>query len=171
MSIAMHELTQPPFAQILAALSGVLAKAEAHAALKKFDAGVLLGARLAPDMFPLSRQVEIACDLAASSLARLTGVEVPSWRAEAKTIADVRAHIAKTLDYLGAFKPGDIDGTEGREITLSLAGKPVTMAAKPYLFQFVLPNFYFHAAIAYAILRHNGVDLGKRDFLGEVPGL
>src|SRR5262249_52912274 len=92
MSIAMHELTQPPFAQTLAALSGVLAKAEAHAALKKFDAGVLLGARLAPDMFPLSRQVEIACDLAASSLARLTGVEVPSWRAEAKTIADLRAH-------------------------------------------------------------------------------
>ena len=171
MSIAINALTQAPFEQTLGALAGVLAKAEAHAAAKKFDAGVLLSARLAPDMFPLSRQVEIACDFARSSLARLAGVEVPSWRDEAKTIADLRARIAKTLEYVHTFKPGDLDGAEARDVALSLAGKPVTMKGGLYLLHFVLPIFYFHATMAYAILRHNGVVLGKRDFMGAVPGL
>jgi len=167
----MYQVAVPPFVQGLSALSAVLAKAEAFAGARKFDASVLLASRLAPDMFPLSRQVQIACDFAKSTPARLAGVEVPSWKDEEKTIADLRARIARTLDFVRSFKPGQVDGSEEREVTLTLAGKPVSLKGQPYLVHFVLPNFYFHSTVAYAILRHNGVELGKRDFMGNVPGL
>ena len=171
MSISMYQAAVEPFVQTLAALSASLAKAQAYAAAKKFDAAVLLSLRLAPDMFPLSRQVQIACDFAKSTTARLAGVEVPSWKDDEKTIADLRARIDRTLDYVRSFKPGQLDGSEERDVTITLAGKPVTFKGRPYLINFVLPNFYFHSTVAYAILRHNGVELGKRDFMGSIPGL
>jgi uncharacterized protein len=171
MSLSMYQLVVPPFVQGLGATSTVLAKAEAFAAAKKFDAAVLLSARLAPDMFPLSRQVQIACDFAKSTVARLAGVEIPGWKDDEKTIADLRGRIAKTLNYVGSFKPGQLDGSEERDVTITLAGKPITLKGQPYLVHFVLPNFYFHCTAAYALLRHNGVELGKRDFMGSVPGL
>jgi|SRR5262245_55597600 len=171
MTLSMYQVAVPPFVQGLSALSAVLAKAEAFAGARKFDASVLLASRLAPDMFPLSRQVQIACDFAKSTAARLAGVEVASWKDDEKTIADLRGRIAKTLDYVRSFKAGQIDGSEERDVTITLAGKPVTFKGQPYLVHFVLPNFYFHCTTAYAILRHNGVELGKRDFMGSVPGL
>jgi uncharacterized protein len=171
MSISMYQAAVEPFVQTLSAMSASLAKAQAHAAAKKFDAAVLLSLRLAPDMFPLSRQVQIACDFAKSTTARLAGVEVPNWKDDEKTIPELRERIDKTLAYVRSFKPGQLDGSEQREIEISLAGKPVSFKGQPYLIHFVLPNFYFHATVAYAILRHNGVELGKRDFIGSVPGL
>jgi hypothetical protein len=171
MTLSMYQLAVPPFVQGLSAMSAVLAKAEAFAAAKKVDPAVLLAARLAPDMFPLNRQVQIACDFAKSTAARLTGIEVPSWKDDEKTIADLRSRVAKTLDYVRSFKAGQIDGSEQRDVAITLAGKPVTFKGQPYLVHFVLPNFYFHCTVAYAILRHNGVELGKRDFMGPVPGL
>ena len=171
MTFSMYQVAVPPFLQTLGALSAVLAKAEAHAGAKKFDPALLLASRLAPDMFPMSRQVQIACDFAKSTVARLAGVAVASFADEEKCLADLRARIDKTLDYVRSFKPSQIDGSEERDVTITLAGKPVTFKGQPYLVHFVLPNFYFHATVAYAILRHNGVELGKRDFLGSVPGL
>ncbi len=167
----MYQLTVPPFVQTLSAMSACLAKAEAHALARKFEPSLLLTSRLAPDMFPLSRQVEIACDFAKNTMARLAGVEVASWKDDAKTIADLRERIAKNLDYVRSFKASQLDGAEARDVTITLAGKSVTLQGQVYLVHFVLPNFYFHASIAYAILRHNGVELGKRDFMGSVPGL
>jgi uncharacterized protein len=171
MSLSMYQASVPVFAQILGALGNVLAKAEAHAAAKKIDPAVLLASRLAPDMFPLSRQVHIACDFAKGATARLAGVEVPGWPDDEKTFADFRQRVAKTLDYVQGFKPGEIDGSETREITLKVGGNARTFKGQPYLLQFVMPNFFFHTTAAYAILRHNGVELGKRDFMGQVPGM
>lgn len=171
MTLSMYQLAVPPFVQGLGALSAVLAKAEAFAATRKFDPVVLLSSRLAPDMFPLSRQVQIACDFAKSTVARLASVEVPSWKDDEKTIADLRGRIARTLDFVRSFKSGQIDGSEERDVTITLAGKPISLKGQPYLVHFVLPNFYFHCTVAYAVLRHNGVELGKRDFMGSVPGL
>src|SRR4029077_14599340 len=171
MTLSMYQVAVPPFLQGLAAMAAVLAKAELFAGAKKFDPAVLLSARLAPDMFPLSRQVQIACDFAKSTTARLAGLEVPSWKDDEKTIADLRARIDKTLDYVRAFKSGQIDGSEDRDISFSLAGKPVTFKGQPYLIHFVLPNFYSQPTVHSGILRHNGVELGKRDFMGSVPGL
>ena len=171
MSLSMYQLTVPPFVQTLGAMSAYLGKAEAHALARKFDSGLLLASRLAPDMFPLSRQVEIACDFAKNTMARLTGVELASWKRDEKTIADLRERISKTLDYVRSFKANQLDGAEARDVTITLAGNAVSFQGQAYLVHFVLPNFYFHASIAYAILRQNGVDLGKRDFMGSVPGL
>jgi hypothetical protein len=122
-------------------------------------------------MFPLSRQVQIACDFAKGATARLAGVEVPNWGDNEKTFADLKERARKTLDYVQGFKPAQIDGSEAREVAIKIAGNPVTFKGQAYLVQFVLPNFFFHATTAYAILRHNGVELGKRDFMGQVPGL
>jgi uncharacterized protein len=171
MTISMYQASIPLFVQILSALSRVLVKAEAHAAAKKIDPAVLLAARLAPDMFPLSRQVQIACDFAKGAAARLAGQDVPSWLDREGTFAELRERISKTLDFVQTFKAGQIDGSEQREVSIKIAGEPVAFKGQAYLLQFVLPNFFFHATISYAILRHNGVDLGKRDFMGQVPGL
>jgi hypothetical protein len=171
MSLSMYQASVPVFTQILGALGGVLEKAEAHAAAKKIDPAVLIGARLAPDMFPLGRQIQIACDFGKGATARLAGVEVPSWGDDEKTLADFRTRIKKTVDYVQGFKPAQVDGSEAREITLKVGPNMRTFKGQPYLLQFVMPNFFFHSTTAYAILRHNGVELGKRDFMGQVPGM
>lgn len=171
MPLSMHQASVPVFAQVLGALVKVLDKGEAYAAAKKVDPAVLLGARLACDMFPVSKQVQIACDFAKGASARLAGVEVPSWPDHEKTFAELKERLRKTTDYVLSFKAADIDGSEERAITLKVGGSPLMMTGQPYLLLFVMPNFYFHATTAYAILRHNGVELGKRDFLGPVPGM
>ena len=172
MSLSMYQASVPVFTQILGALGNVLDKAEAHAAAKKIDPAVLIAARLAPDMFPLGRQLQIACDFAKGATARLAGVEVPSWRDDEKTFADFKERIKKTVDYVQELQArpdrrlgGARDHPEGRDANTR------TFKGQPYLLQFVLPNFFFHSATAYAILRHNGVELGKRDFMGQVPGM
>ena len=171
MSLSMYQASVPVFAQILTALGNVLHKAEAHAAARKIDPAVLIAARLAPDMFPLGRQVQIACDFAKGAVARLAGLEPPSWGDDEKTFGEFEDRTRKTVDYVQGFKPAQIDGSEGRDVTIKVAGKPLTLQGQPYLLQFVVPNFFFHTTAAYAILRHNGVELGKRDFVGRVPGM
>lgn len=171
MSLSMHQASVPVFAQILAALGGVLDKAQVHAAARKIDPAVLIAARLAPDMFPLGRQVQIACDFAKSAVARLAGLEPPGWGDDEKTFAELVERTKKTVDYVQSFKPAQIDGSEARDVTIKVGGKPLTLQGQPYLLQFVVPNFFFHTTAAYAILRHNGVELGKRDFMGRVPGM
>jgi len=171
MSLTMYQASVPVFAQVLGALTKVLDKGEAHAAAKKIDPAVLLGCRLAPDMFPLSRQVQTVCDFAKGASARLAGVEVPGWADNEKTFAELKERAKKTSEYVLSFKPAQIDGSEAREVTIKIGGNPVTFKGQPYLLQFVIPNLFFHATAAYAILRHNGVEVGKRDFLGQVPGL
>lgn len=171
MPLSMYQASVPVFAQIVDALGNVLGKAEAHAAAKKIDPAVLLGSRLAPDMFPLSRQLSIVCDFAKGATARLAGIEVPTWPDDEKTFAEFRARLSKTSDYVRGFKPAQIDGSEEREISLKMRDTTRIFKGQPYLLQFVMPNFFFHATTAYAILRHNGVELGKRDFMGQVPGM
>ncbi|MGH6816635.1 MAG: DUF1993 domain-containing protein [Hyphomicrobiaceae bacterium] len=168
--MSLYQAAVPPFMQQLQALSGVLDKAEAHAAAKKIDPAVLLGARLFPDMFAFTRQVQLVTDFAKGASARLAGLEVPSYEDTEKTFAELKARVRKTLDFLQSLKPAQIDGSEERDIEIKIGGKPVTFKGQVYLVNFALPNFYFHATTAYAILRHNGVELGKRDFVGTVPG-
>ena len=146
---------------------GLLDKGAAFAAAKKVDPSVLVNARLAPDMFPLSRQVQIACDFAKGAVARLAGQEPPKWADTETTIDDLKARIKKTLDYINEFKPGQIDGSEDKTISLPMGGETRTFKGENYLVNVVLPNFYFHITTAYALLRHNGVEIGKFDYLGR----
>ena len=171
MSLSMYQASVPAFCQILAALGNVLDKAEAHAAARKIDPALLIAARLAPDMFPLGRQVQIACDFAKGAVARLAGLEPPGWGDDEKTLAELRGRTRKTADYVQEFRPDQIDGSETREVTLKVGPNMRTFKGQSYLLQFVMPNFFFHTTTAYAILRHNGVELGKRDFMGQVPGM
>jgi uncharacterized protein len=171
MPLSMHQASVPVFTQVLGALATVLAKAEAHAAAKKIDLAVLLGLRLAPDMLPLSRQLHLVCDFAKGATARLAGKEVPTWPDDEKTLAEFDARVRKTIAYVQGFAPAEIDGSEERKIELKMRDATRTFKGQDYLLHFVLPNFFFHATTAYDILRHNGVELGKRDFLGQVPGL
>ena len=167
MSLSMYQASVPAFIRTLTQLSAILDKAEAYATAKKIDPTVLVSARLYPDMFPMSRQVQIACDFAKGACARLAGKDVPSWADEEKTIADLKARIAKTLDFVKAFKAADIDGSEGRDIKIKVGGQELAFKGQEYLTYFVLPNFYFHAATAYANLRHSGLEIGKSDFIGS----
>jgi uncharacterized protein len=172
MSISMYQASVPSFVHSLGALAAVLDKAEAHCTARKIDPAVMLGSRLIVDMLPLSRQVQIACDFAKGASARLAGVDVPSWPDDEKTFADLKARIKKTIDYAQSFKTGQIDGSEGRAMqSIKIGGQPAKITGQHYLNHFVLPNFYFHLTTAYAILRANGVELGKRDYMGAVPGL
>ena len=170
MALSMYQASVPVFVQMLSALSGVLEKAEAHAAARKVDPAVLLGDRLYPDMWPLARQVQTACDFAKGVSSRLAGVTPPVYEDNEKTFGELKSRIAKTLELVRSFRPDQIDGSEEREVTIKLGGNPVTFSGQTYLLHFALPNFYFHCTTAYAILRHNGVELGKRDFVGKVPG-
>ncbi|MGV8959530.1 MAG: DUF1993 domain-containing protein [Stenotrophomonas sp.] len=168
MSLSMYNASIPVLKQILSALSDVLNKAEAHATEKKIDPTALLGARLFPDMFPLVRQVQIAADFAKGISSRLAGIEVPSWPDTADaTFADLQELIAKTLAHLGSLTPEQFEGSESRDIVLR-AGTPKEkkLTGSVYLLQYGLPQFFFHATTAYALLRHNGVDIGKRDYMG-----
>ena len=166
MTISMYQASVPVFVQLLKGLSGVLDKAEAHCTAKKIDPVTLPSTRLIADMFPLTRQVQIATDFAKGVTARLAGVEVPTWEDNEKTIPELKARIAKTIAYVETFKPGQIDGSEDREISLKVGGNPMTFKGQQYLLHFGTPNFYFHTTSAYSILRANGIDLGKRDFMG-----
>jgi hypothetical protein len=166
MTISMYQASVPAFRQMLKALSAILDKAAAHAAAKKIDPSVFMAARLAPDMLPLPRQIHIAADFAKNTAARLAGVEPPKYADDETTFNELKARIAKTLDYVESIKPAQIDGSEERDITIPIGGKPTSFKGQAYLVNFALPNFYFHMTTAYAILRHNGVEIGKRDFLG-----
>ena len=164
----MYESSIPAFVQMLNNLSAIMDKAEAHAANRKIDAEVLLSYRLAPDMLPFVRQLQIAADLAKGAAARLAGVEVPKHDDTEKTFADLKARLAKTVAFVQSFKPSDIDGSEDRGISLTLGEHTMSFKGQPYLVHFVMPNFYFHCTTAYDILRHCGVELGKRDFIGTI---
>jgi hypothetical protein len=167
MTISMYSASVPVYQSMLNNLKGVLAKGAAFAAAKKIDEVVLMNARLAPDMLAMSRQVQIACDFAKGSIARLAGIEVPKWEDTEKSFADLAARIDKTVAYVGEFSAAQIDGQEDRNIELTIAGNPMSFKGQQYLLNVAMPNFYFHVTTAYAILRHNGVEIGKSDFLGR----
>jgi uncharacterized protein len=166
MSLSMHQASVPAFAHTLTALSRILDKAEAHVAAKKIEPAAILTMRLYPDMWTFTRQVQVACDFAKGGAARLAGAEVPTWPDTEASFAELAARIAKTVDFVKSFAPAQIDGSETREITIPVGGQPRIFTGQSYLVDFALPNFYFHVTTAYAILRHAGVELGKRDFLG-----
>jgi hypothetical protein len=169
MPLSMSKASLPVFETVLTALTGNLDKAEAFAAAKKIDAAVLLNARLAPDMFALTRQVQVACDQAKNGMARIAGIEPPKFEDTETTIAQLKERIAKTVAFLKTLDAKAIDAAADREIVFPLGPAKAQMQGDDYLCHFVLPNFYFHATAAYTILRHNGVDVGKRDFLGAIP--
>lgn len=166
MPISMSSASLPVFKLMLSNLNHILDKAQAHAEAKKFDPSALMQARLAPDMLPFTRQVLIACDAAKNGAARLSGVEAPKFDDTETSIAELKARIQKTLDYLATVPADKLDGTEDKEITFPV-GRDVTrtMKGEAYLKHNVLPNFFFHVTTAYALLRHNGVDIGKADYL------
>jgi len=167
MTISMYQASAPRFANTLKNLSGILDKAQAHCEAKKIDPLVLTGARLYPDMFALARQVQVACDTAKGAMARLAGVEIPKYEDSEKTFEELKARIAKTVAFIEAFKPAQIDGTDDKDLVIKLGTREMQWKGMQYLLGFALPNFYFHAATAYDILRHNGVELVKRDFIGN----
>jgi hypothetical protein len=166
MTLSMYAASIPTFVHGLSNLSAMLDKGAAHAAAKNFDPSVLVNARLAPDMFALARQVQIATDIVKGGAARLAGVEVPSFPDTETTIPELQARIAKIIDFLNGFTADQIDCSEGKTITLKVGGKDMVFEGQAYLLYFVIPNFYFHIMATYCILRHNGVDVGKMDFLG-----
>jgi hypothetical protein len=171
LTLSMYQASVPAFRQGLAALSAILDKTEAQCAERKIDPAVLMADRLAPDMFAFTRQVQLACDFAKNGAARLAGREPPKFEDGEKTVAELKDRIARTLAYLDTTPASDIDGSEDRTITLNIAGQSMTFQGQPYLLHFALPNFYFHQTAAYAILRHNGIQIGKRDFIGGIPGM
>ena len=165
--MSLHDTAIHAYLQILGSLNGILTKAEAYCTAKKIHPEVLLGARLYPDMLPLSKQIQLACDFAAKGCARLTGSDVPSVPDTEKTFEELKQRLAKTIDYVKAYKPAQFDGADARDVTFPAGpDKSITMKGQQFLTGFSLPNFYFHATTAHGILRHNGVEIGKRDFLG-----
>jgi hypothetical protein len=164
----LYSMSVPVFVKTLGQLSIILDKAASHAEAKKIDASVLLAARLFPDMFPLTKQVQIACDFAKGSVARLAGQEPPSFEDNETTIDALKARIRRTVEFIEGVKEGQLAGGETREIVLKIRDQAYTYKGLPYLAHIALPNFFFHATTAYDILRHNGVELGKRDFIGTV---
>ena len=165
MSFSMSGVAAPSFLRTLGALSKILDKAAAHCTAKKIDPAVMLQLRLAPDMLPLVKQVQLTCDFAKNTMGRLSG-EPPKFPDDEKTFDDLKARIAKTVDYVKSVKPDAIDGSGDKDITFPVGPEnKMTLKGEQYLVGFALPNFYFHATTAYDILRHNGLDIGKRDFL------
>lgn len=171
MTLSMYQASVPPCLQMIEALGGVIAKAVAHCEAQKVDPAVLLASRLNPTMFPLVRQVQIVTDFARGGCARLAGVPVPSAPDTETTFAELQTRLDATAAFVRTLTAAQIDGSEQRDVTVRIAGRDMIFQGQPYLLHFVMPNLYFHAATAYDILRHNGVVLGKRDFLGSVPGL
>jgi uncharacterized protein len=168
MPFGMYQASVPAFVKTLNNLSAILDKAEAYASARNIAPETLLNWRLAPDMFSLTRQIQIASDLAKGTTARLAGREVPSYPDKEKSFAELKARIAKTVKFIESIAPKDIDGSEGHDITLSVGGQELRFKGEPYLVHFALPNFYFHATTAYDILRRCGVEIGKRDFIGKI---
>lgn len=167
MKISMYQASVPTFIHMLGNLSAILEKAVVYAEAKKIDPAVLVNGRLAPDMFPLSKQVQIATDGAKGCAARLAGLEPPRYEDNERTFPELVARIRKTIDFLATLTPEQIDGSEEKTITLKFHETTKTFAGMPYLLNYVLPNLYFHTTTAYAILRHNGVEIGKQDYLGK----
>jgi uncharacterized protein len=167
MPVSMSSVAVPTFEQTLGALSKILDKAAAHCAAKKIDPAVMLQTRLSPDMLPFTKQVQIACDFAKNCVGRLTG-EPPKYPDDEKSFDDLKARIAKTLAYVKSVKAADIDASAEKDVTFPIGPQQtLTLKGEQFLVHFVLPNFYFHAATAYDILRQSGVEIGKRDFLGR----
>jgi hypothetical protein len=164
MANSSYDLMTSVFSQMLPNLKAILSKAEADAEARKIDPQVFLDARLAPDMFAFTRQVQIVTDQVKGGMARLAGVDVPSWEDNEKCFTDLRARVDKAIDYMKTFKESQFEGAETRAIELKFPQATLNFTGKDYLLKFVLANFYFHMTAAYAILRHNGVPLGKRDF-------
>ena len=168
MSLSMHAASVPVFVRMLGNLLTWLDKAEAHAQARKFDVNNFVGLRLAPDMLPFSRQIQIATDTAKGCVARLAGLEVPKWEDNEATLDDLRARVRKAIDYVQSIPPAQIDGSEQREIVLPMrSGDPLRFTGENYVRFWVLPNFFFHVTTAYALLRHGGVEIGKGDYLGR----
>jgi hypothetical protein len=168
MTFNIYQASVPAFLQTLNALSGILTKAAAHAEAKKIDPSIFINARLAPDMHPLSRQIQILSDSAKGAVARLAGIDIPSFPDTETTFAELQARIAKTIDFVKSLKPAQFETAATREIVLKVGSQEMKFPGATYLSHFVFPNFYFHATTAYNILRHNGVEIGKRDFIGTV---
>jgi hypothetical protein len=166
MTISMHSSSAPVLLRMLGNMLVWLDKAEAHATARRFDPANYLGLRLAPDMLPLARQVQIASDMAKGCMSRLAGQEVPKWADDEATLDDLRERIRRTMAHIEAVPAEALDGSESREIVVPTRVAELRFSGEDYLRHFVLPNFYFHATTLYALLRHAGVDLGKRDFLG-----
>ena len=163
----MYQASTPRFANMLRNLSALIDKAEAHCAAKKIDPSALTTYRLYPDMFPFTRQVQIACDSAKGAVARLAGVEIPKFEDTEQTFPELKARIAKTLDFIESVGAAKIDGSEDKEIVLAMRSGERRFKGMQFLLGHAYPNFYFHVTTAYAILRHNGVEIGKRDFIGN----
>jgi len=167
MSLSMSQAFIPTMTQMLGSLSALLDKAAAHCQAKGMNQKELIEARLAPDMFPLARQVQIATDHAKGATARLAGRDVPKFEDTESTLEELKARIAKTLSFIKSVSAGEIDGSEEKDVTLTIGGQPRTLKGQRYLLHNALPNFFFHVTTAYDILRHKGVEVGKRDYLGS----
>lgn len=167
MTISMYQSSVPVFIRQLTNLSNILTKAAAHSEAKKIDPTVLITSRLFPDMFPLSRQVQIACDSVKAGAARLAEIEIPSHEDTETTFAELQERIAKTIAFLQNIKAEQIDGKEELKISYTQRNRESNFIGQPYLLHYVMPNLYFHITAAYAILRHNGVEVGKKDYLGS----
>lgn len=168
MSLSMYQASVPTFIHMLKNLSSILRKAVAHAEAKKVDSSVLLDARLAPDMYPLTQQVQIAADIVKNGSARLAGVAIPRFPDTETSFPELQERIAKTIAFLESLSAAQVDGSEEKTITMDMEGTPLKFNGQSYLLTFVYPNFYFHLTAAYAILRHNGVNIGKLDFLRTI---
>ena len=167
MPISMYQASAPRFANILRNLSAILEKAEAHCAAKKIEPTALTTCRLFPDMFPLTRQVQIACDTAKGATARLAGIDIPKHEDTEQTFAELKARIAKTIDFVESVSAAKIEGSDEKEIVLQMRSGERRFKGMQYLLGHAYPNFYFHVTTAYNILRHNGVEVGKADFIGK----
>ena len=166
MAISMYQASVPQLKRMLVNLSAILTKAQEHVAAKGMDGKVLVEARLFPDMFPLAKQVQIACDQVKFGLARLASVEAPKFDDTESTLAQLKERIAKTIAFMDSIQPEQVDGTEAKEIRFSIKEWNFEFVGEQYVLTWVIPNFYFHVTTAYNILRHNGVELGKTDYLG-----
>jgi hypothetical protein len=166
MTLSLYTASVPVFRQILGSLAAILTKAEAHVDAKKLDPNALLQARLFPDMFPLVRQVQLATDFAKGAAARLAGMDVPRYEDTETDFAGLQARLEKTLAFLDTVAREDIDAGGERDVTVGTGANQRQFKGQVYLLHYALPNFYFHAATAYDILRHNGLEIGKRDFVG-----
>ena len=168
MSLSLYQASAPRFANTLKNLAAILDKAQAHCEAKKIDPLALTSFRLFPDMFPLSRQIQIMTDTAKGAIARLAGIEIPKYEDTEQTFAELKARMMKTADFVMSVPAAKIDAGADKDIAMKIAGKDTVLKGSQYLLGHAYPNFYFHSTTAYNILRHNGVEIGKRDFLGAV---
>ena len=168
MQMSMYQASAPVFTKMLTNLAGILDKAQAHAEAKKFDPTVLLDSRLSPDMLPFTKQIHIATDFARGCIARLAGQEPPKFEDNERSFAELKTRIERSIAAIKEYGPAQIDGSENREINIKMGGQPKTFTGQKYLQEIIMPNFFFHVTTAYALLRHNGVELGKKDFVGPV---